>query len=76
MENGGFQLRVFVVWLISTERDPVSLSINEDFPTAAARSLRTKTGNGNIRDGRFTDWAINRTNAGVDMSFPSDAKNI
>jgi CRISPR/Cas system CSM-associated protein Csm5 (group 7 of RAMP superfamily) len=46
MENGGRQSRVFVVWLISTERDPVNLSIADDFPKTAANNLKIEIGNG------------------------------
>ena len=76
MENGGCQSRVFVVWLISTERDPVIFSIADDFPKTAANNLKIEIGNGKIRDRRFNDLAINRTNAGVEVSIPSDAKNV
>ena len=64
------------MWLISTERDPVNLSIADDFPITAANNLKIEIGNGNIRDRRFNDLAINRTNAGVDVSVPSDAKKV
>jgi hypothetical protein len=76
MENGGRQSKVFVVWLISTERDPVNLSIADDFPKTAANNLKIEIGNGKIRDRRFNDVAIYRTNAGVEVSIPSDAKNV
>jgi hypothetical protein len=76
MENGGCQFNVFVVWLISTERDSVNLSIADDLPITAANNLKIEIGNGKIRDRRFNDAAINRTNAGVDVSIPSDAKNV
>jgi hypothetical protein len=48
-ENGGCQFRVLIVWLISTERDPVSLSIADDFPKTAANNLKIEIGNGKIR---------------------------
>ncbi len=76
MENGGRQSRVFVVWLISTERDPVNFSIADDFPKLAANNLKIEIGNGKISDRRFNDAAINRTNSGVEVSIPSDAKNV
>ena len=65
-----------MVWLISTERDPVNLSIADDLPIMEANNLKIEVGNGKIRAGRFNDLAINRTNAGVEISFPSDAKKV
>jgi hypothetical protein len=75
-EKGGCQFKVLVVWLISTERDPVNLSSADDFPKTAANNFKIEIGNGKIRDRRFNDLAINRTNAGVEVSIPSDAKNV
>jgi hypothetical protein len=59
VENGGCQFREFMVWLISTERDPVNLSIADDLPITEANNLKIEVGNGKIRAGRFNDLAIN-----------------
>ena len=65
-----------MVWLTSTERDPVNLSIVDDLPITEANNLKIEVGKGQILAGRFNDLAINRTNAGVEISLPSDAKKV